>query len=169
MPKERDDFDEFEDGYDDVEEIDDDVDEYEDEPVDPEIVEPQVVRRRPNRAQRRSQKRGATTVPANAPRPKDRLAKKSARQTEVEDVEIVLTLWDEELRIDRAAMVNSWDFQEGAVNKNPLQMVKGLLGAKQFGWFCMKARGENLSPFEAANQLMNLFAEEGGFGELGNS
>ncbi|WP_094980346.1 hypothetical protein [Rhodococcus pyridinivorans] len=167
MPKVHDD--DFDDEvYDDVEVIDED--EFENEPLDAEISEPQVVRRTPNRGGRRGKKkRSGAAIPDDAPRPQDRLAKKSAQRAEAEDVEIVLTLWGEELRIDRAEMANSWDFQEGAVNKNPLQMVKGLLGNKQFGWFCIKARGEGLSPFEAANQVMDMFAAEGGFETLGNS
>ncbi|EHK86383.1 hypothetical protein [Rhodococcus pyridinivorans] len=161
MPKVHDD--DFEDEiYDDVEVID--ADEYDDDP-EPEVIEPP----RPNREQRRKKKRSATTIPDTAPRPRDRQPKRSTQQSEAEDVEIILTLWDEELRIDRSAMAVSWDFQEGAVNKNPLQMVKGLLGQKQFGWFCIKARQEGLSPFEAANKVMELFAEEGGFESVGNS
>ncbi|UVT24977.1 hypothetical protein NXT08_22510 [Rhodococcus pyridinivorans] len=167
MPKVHDD-DFADEVYDDAEVIDED--EFENEPLDTEIAEPQVVRRHPNRGERRGKKkRSSATIPDDAPRPRDRLAKKSAQQSEAEDVEIVLTLWGEELRIDRAAMALSWDFQEGAVNKNPLQMVKGLLGNKQFGWFCIKARGEGLNPFEAANQVMDMFAAEGGFETVGNS
>lgn len=165
MPRTRDDFDELDDYEDDLAMTEPDEDDYE-EPTPTRAREREP---KPNRAQRRARKRSGLAVPEHAPQPKDRRPKKTAQQTEAEELEIVLTLWDEELRIDRSVIATSWDFQEGAVNKNPLQMVKGLLGPKQFGWFCMKARSEGLRPFEAANEVMNLFAEEGGFDSLGNS
>lgn len=126
----------------------------------------EVVRaNRPNRKQRRAGQK----VPANAPKPQDRKPKKTSTQAEAEGVDILLTLFGEELRIDRAAVMDSWDWQLGMIEKNPLQMVKGLLGDQQFMWFCARSKAEGMQPMQAASDLMELFAKAAGFEKTGNS
>lgn len=117
-----------------------------------------------NRKQRR-----ATKIPDSAPKPQDHQKASAARVDEAQGSEIVLTLWDEEIRIDRAAAVNSWDWQLGAIGKNPLQMVKGMLGEQQFFWFCARAESKRMSPMDAAAEIMSMFAAESGVGTAGNS
>lgn len=121
------------------------------------------------KAGNRKQRRAAARIPANAPQPQDRKPKKTATQAEAEGTDLLLTLFDEELRIDRNALMTSWDWQLGAIEKNPLQMVKGLLGQKQFVWFCMRSEAEGMEPLKAATELINLFAKASGFESTGNS
>lgn len=121
------------------------------------------------KAGNRKQRRAAAKIPDSAPQPQDHKAKSVARQDEAENSELVLTLFGEDFHVDRAALVKSWDWQLGTIDKNPLQMVKGLLGDKQFAWFCMMARGEEMTPWDAAQQIMALFSEQAGLGKLGNS
>ncbi|MCQ4119887.1 hypothetical protein [Rhodococcus tibetensis] len=157
-------------------ELDDDEDPAEDDEADePDEVDEvdetrtaaaAVVRaNRPNRKQRRA----AGSIPSHAPKPQDRKPKKSPAQAEAEDSDLLLTLFGEELRIDRSAVLNNWDWQLGAIEKNPLQMVKGLLGQKQFNWFCMRSQAEGMQPLQAATELMDLFATAAGFESAGNS
>ncbi|MHA4848766.1 hypothetical protein L1080_004360 [Rhodococcus sp. MSC1_016] len=149
-----------------------DVDQGEDEPDEADEADETrsaaaaVVRaNRPNRKQRRA----AGTIPSHAPKPQDHKPKKSPAQAEAEDSDLLLTLFGKELRIDRSAVLNNWDWQLGAIEKNPLQMVKGLLGQKQFNWFCMRSQAEGMQPLQAATELMDLFANAAGFESTGNS
>lgn len=121
------------------------------------------------KAGNRKQRRAAQRIPDSAPKPQDRKPRKSPAQTEAEGTDLLLTLFGEELRVKRSALVNSWDWQIGAIEKNPLQMVKGLLGQDQFIWFCMKSQSEGMQPLKAAADLMQLFAEAAGMEKSGNS
>lgn len=117
----------------------------------------------------RAERRAAAKIPESAPKPQDHQKSSAARVAEAKNAVIVLTLWGEEIRIDRSAAVNSWDWQLGAIGKNPLQMVKGMLGEQQFFWFCARAESAGKAPMEAASEIMSLFAEESGVGTEGNS
>ena len=117
----------------------------------------------------RKQRRAAGKIPDNAPKPQDHQKATAARQSEATDATIVLTLWGEEIRVDRSALIDNWDWQLGAIGKNPLHMVKGLLGDKQFFWFCARSQAEGKPPMEAASEIMTMFAEEAGMVNEGNS
>lgn len=117
----------------------------------------------------RKQRRAAGKIPDNAPKPLDHQKATAARQGEATDATIVLTLWGEEIRVDRSALIDNWDWQLGAIGKNPLHMVKGLLGDKQFFWFCARSQAEGKPPMEAASEIMTMFAEEAGMVNEGNS
>lgn len=122
-----------------------------------------------NRKQRRAEAKSAGKIPANAPKPQDHQKANAARKAEASDSTIVLTLWGEEIRVNRSALIDSWDWQLGAIGKNPLHMVKGLLGDKQFFWFCARSQAEGKAPMDAAAEIMTMFAEESGVGTTGNS
>lgn len=122
-----------------------------------------------NRKQRRAEAKSAGKIPANAPKPQDHQKANAARKSEASDSTIVLTLWGEEIRVNRSALIDSWDWQLGAIGKNPLHMVKGLLGDKQFFWFCARSQAEGKVPMDAAAEIMTMFAEESGVGTTGNS
>ncbi|HEY9311475.1 hypothetical protein [Williamsia sp.] len=117
----------------------------------------------------RKQRRAAGKVPANAPKPQDHQKVSAARRGEATGATIVLTLWGEEIQVDRAALIDNWDWQLGAIGKNPLHMVKGLLGDKQFFWSCARSQAEGKPPMEAASEIMTMFSEEAGLGDEGNS
>ncbi|WP_027500806.1 hypothetical protein [Rhodococcus sp. UNC363MFTsu5.1] len=125
----------------------------------------------PNRAARRKKNRGkgkGATIPANAPEPQDHLAKQAARVAEAPGTAtIVLTLWGEEIRIEQSELLNSWDWQVGAIQKNLLMMVKGLLGDRRFLWFTTRAQADGKTPIEAASEVMELFSKATGLGSAG--
>lgn len=79
---------------------------YENEPTDPDINEPQVVRRRPaNRQERRS----AGRIPQNAPRPQDRKAPQiSAAQAEAERGSVTIKFWGMSFTTDQIDPLE-WD------------------------------------------------------------
>lgn len=122
-----------------------------------------------NRKQRRAEAKSAGKIPANAPKPQDHQKANAARKSEASDSTIVLTLWGEEIRVNRSALIDSWDWQLGAIGKNPLHMVKGLLGDQKFFWFCARSQAEGKVPMDAAAEIMTMFAEESGVGTTGNS
>ncbi|MET8314810.1 hypothetical protein ABZU78_11880 [Rhodococcus erythropolis] len=122
-----------------------------------------------NRKQRRAEAQSAGKIPANAPKPQDHQKANAARKSEASDSTIVLTLWGEEIRVNRSALIDSWDWQLGAIGKNPLHMVKGLLGDQKFFWFCARSQAEGKAPMDAAAEIMTMFAEESGVGTTGNS
>lgn len=122
-----------------------------------------------NRKQRRAEAKSAGKIPANAPKPQDHQKANAARKAEASDSTIVLTLWGEEIRVNRSALIDSWDWQLGAIGKNPLHMVKGLLGDQKFFWFCARSQAEGKVPMDAAAEIMTMFAEESGVGTTGNS
>lgn len=173
MP-ENEDFDQFDYPEDDAPEViepDEDLtedDEDDDDDADVRAAEALVAEAR-RKAGNRKQRRAAQRIPDSAPQPQDRKPKKSPARTEAEGTDLLLTLFGEELRVERSALVNSWDWQIGAIEKNPLQMVKGLLGQDQFIWFCMKSQTEGMQPLKAAADLMQLFAEAAGMEKSGNS
>ncbi|AZI62791.1 hypothetical protein RQN9TF_18130 [Rhodococcus qingshengii] len=118
----------------------------------------------------RKQRRSAGKIPDNAPKPQDRQKKTDARRAEANgDAVIKLTLWGEEIEIDRSTLSERWDWQLGMIEKNTLQMVKGLLGEGLFVWFCKRSQGDGKTPYQAANELMQLFSDEVGTGGAGNS
>lgn len=118
----------------------------------------------------RKQRRSAGKIPDNAPKPQDRQKKTDARRAEADDDAVIkLTLWGDEIEIDRSTLSDQWDWQLGMIEKNTLQMVKGLLGEGKFVWFCMRSKADGKSPREAANELMTLFSQEVGTGSAGNS
>lgn len=118
----------------------------------------------------RRQRRAAGKALAKSPTPRDHQKKVDARRAEADgDATIALTLWGEQIFIDRSTLADSWDWQLGMIEKNTLQMVKGLLGEGRFVWFCLKSKADNKSPQQAANELMSLFAEVAGVGTAGNS
>lgn len=102
-------------------------DDYENEDVDPDINEPQVVRRRPpNRRERRS----AGRIPRDAPRPQDRKApRKSAARREVERGEISIDFWGMTFTTDQTDPLE-WD-EETAIAYERNQF--GVLLASLFG------------------------------------
>ena len=123
--------------------------------------------RQPNRAERRKKGRKRAPVPEGAPEPQDHLPKRDPRAAEAANGSTyVLTLWDETVEIDQADLIDSWDFQLGTVQNNPLMMVKGLLGDK-FAWFTVRARADGKTPLEAANEVMQMFARATGFDSTG--
>ncbi len=118
----------------------------------------------------RKQRRSAGKIPDNAPKPQDRQKKTDARRAEADENAVIkLTLWGDEIEIDRSTLSDQWDWQLGMIEKNTLQMVKGLLGEGKFVWFCMRSKEDGKSPREAANELMTLFSQEVGTGSAGNS
>lgn len=117
----------------------------------------------------RKQRRAAAKIPDTAPKPQDHQKKTDARRAEADDAVIALTLWGEEIEIDRSTLTQSWDWQLGMIEKNTLQMVKGLLGEGKFVWFCARSKADGKTPQQAANELMTLFSEEVGTGSAGNS
>lgn len=118
----------------------------------------------------RKQRRSAGKIPDNAPKPQDRQKKTDARRAEANgDAVIKLTLWGEEIEIDRSTLSERWDWQLGMIEKNTLQMVKGLLGEGLFVWFCKRSQADGKTPYQAANELMQLFSDEVGTGSAGNS
>ncbi|WP_158170978.1 hypothetical protein [Rhodococcus sp. JT-3] len=118
----------------------------------------------------REQRRAAAKIPDHAPKPQDRQKKTDARRAEANDDAVIkLTLWGDEIEIDRSTLSEQWDWQLGMIEKNTLQMVKGLLGEGKFVWFCMRSKADGKSPREAANELMTLFSQEVGTGSAGNS
>ena len=121
-----------------------------------------------NRVERRKKNRGKKPArPAGAPEPQDHLPKRDPRAAEAANGSTyVLTLWDETVEIDQADLIDSWDFQLGTVQNNPLMMVKGLLGDK-FAWFTVRARADGKTPLEAANEVMQMFARATGFDSTG--
>ncbi|MDV6275382.1 hypothetical protein R3Q06_17955 [Rhodococcus erythropolis] len=145
----------------------------------PDVVAPQVdedveyaseaVAHTKSKKGNRKNRRSAGKIPDNAPKPQDHQKATAARQSEATDATIVLTLWGEEIRVDRSALIDNWDWQLGAIGKNPLHMVKGLLGDKQFFWFCARSQAEGKPPMEAASEIMTMFAEEAGMVNEGNS
>lgn len=123
---------------------------------------------KPNRAERRKKQRKKAAAPDGAPAPQDHLPKKDARADEVANgTTLVLTLWDKTIQIDQATLLESWDFQLGTVQGNPLLMVKGLLGDRDFAWFATRSRAEGKSPIEAASEVMTMFARATGFDSAG--
>ena len=167
-------YDDF-DGYEDDDVIDSDAidyDEYEDEPEDDDDADVRAAEKLLAAARaksgNRAQRRAAAKVPETAPKPQDRKPKKSARQAEAEGTAVLLTLWDEEVTIERNVLVNSWDWQIGAMEKNPLLMVKGLLGEQRFAWFATRARADGKMPLDAAVEIVQMFADEIGLATTGN-
>ncbi|RAL31149.1 hypothetical protein [Rhodococcus sp. AQ5-07] len=167
-------YDDF-DGYEDDDVIDSDAvdyEEYEDEPeggddTDVRAAEKLLAAARA-KSGNRSQRRAAAKVPASAPKPQDRKPKKSAKQSEAKDTTVLLTLWDEEIEIDRNALVDSWDWHLGTMEQNPLLLVRGLLGVQRFAWFTARAKGEGKTPMGAALEIIQMFSEEAGFSTPGN-
>lgn len=125
--------------------------------------------RKPAKKAAKKPRKSAQTIPATAPKPQDRKPKQSPAESEAKGGDIVLSLFDEEIHVDRNALLTSWDWQMGIIDKNPLMMVKGLLGPRQFQWFCLKSQAEKMSPLDAASQLMEMFSKEAGFESTGNS
>ncbi len=123
--------------------------------------------RQPNRAERRKKGRKRAPVPEGAPEPQDHLSKADARQAEATGNTFVLTLWDETIEIEQSTLFDSWDFQLGTVQNNPLMMVKGLLGDKRFAWFAARARADGKTPVQAASEVMQMFARATGFESSG--
>lgn len=117
----------------------------------------------------RKQRRSAGKIPDNAPKPQDHQKATAARAGEATEATVVLTLWGEEVRVDRSALIDNWDWQLGALGKNPLHMVKGLLGDQKFFWFCARSQAEGKPPMEAASEIMTMFAQEAGMVSEGNS
>lgn len=164
-------YDDF-DGYDEDDVIDSDVVDYDDEDEsdgddDVRAAEELLAAARARNGNRR-QRRAAAKVPASAPKPHDRKPRKAAWQSEAEGNFVLLTLWDEEVTIDRNVLVNSWDWQLGAMEKNPLQMVKGLLGEQRFAWFVARAKADEKLPLDAAVEIVQMFADEIGLANTGN-
>ncbi|PTR42028.1 hypothetical protein C8K38_111197 [Rhodococcus sp. OK611] len=145
---------------------DDDFDSFDDTDTDSPETAPEV---EPNRAARRKKgRKGKAVIPTNAPEPQDHLAKQAARVAEAPGTAtIVLTLWDEEIRIEQSELLNSWDWQVGAIQKNLLMMVKGLLGDRRFLWFTTRAQADGKTPIEAASEVMELFSKATGLGSAG--
>ncbi|NKW39070.1 hypothetical protein GS935_20330 [Rhodococcus hoagii] len=125
----------------------------------------------PNRAARRGGKKGRkkpVAIPEGAPVPQDHLAKKDPRSAEADGgATIVLRLWDKTIHISQVDLLESWDFQMGTVQGNPLMMVKGLLGDRDFAWFAARARAEGKSPIDASSEVMSMFARATGFDSAG--
>jgi len=120
-----------------------------------------------NRTARRK-KKGRAAVPANAPEPQDHLTKQAVRAAEASNGStIVLTLWGEEIRVEQSELFDSWDWQVGAIQKNALMMVKGLLGDARFLWFATRAQADGKTPAEAAGEVMQLFSQATGIGSTG--
>lgn len=114
-------------------------------------------------------RKSAQKIPDSAPKPQDRLPKQSPAEAEVKAGTINLTLFGEAVDIDQRSMLESWDWQVGVIQKNPLQMVKGLLGQKRFSWFCLRSQAAGMSPIGAATELIEMFSKEAGFESTGNS
>ncbi|MGN7133381.1 hypothetical protein ACTHQY_08920 [Rhodococcoides corynebacterioides] len=108
-------------------------------------------------------------IPDHAPKPTDRQPKRSAVEKEARGETILISMFDEEFHIDRASLFDSWDWQVGVVQNNPLQMCKGLLGDRRFAWFCLNAQKAGMTPSTAATELIELFSAEAGFEKAGNS
>lgn len=120
-------------------------------------------------ATKKKPRKSAATIPANAPKPQDHKPKQSPAEKEVKAGTINLTLFGEDVEIDQRSMLESWDWQVGVIQKNPLQMVKGLLGQKRFSWFCLRSQAAGMSPIGAATELIEMFSKEAGFESTGNS
>lgn len=134
---------------------------YEDEDVDPDINEPQVVRRRPaNRRERRS----AGHIPPNAPRPQDRKApKKSAAQREAEaDEFLYIDFYGETFQV--IADQEEWPIlaAQAFSKRQSIDAIEHLLGPRQ--WALFVTRFPKTRQF---NEFAELVAEEFGFGTSG--
>ncbi|NKT17581.1 hypothetical protein GS688_07705 [Rhodococcus hoagii] len=145
----------------------DDFDEFDHEPAPRERPRPNSNGGRKKR-QRENRGRAGTTIPAHAPAPQDRLPKKPAQQSEVEDVELQITVFGEEFRVRRGALQDDWAFfQAQAVGNLPAMTVQ-VLGRTGFARFCLAAQAEGMKPIDAIKTLWDLIGQEVGVGDSGN-
>lgn len=133
-----------------------------------------AMRHAPDRDDRpRAERRAERRVPANAPRPQDRLPKqrkpkkrkKSAAEREAEGIETVEVEYDGEV-YEIPADVQDWpvDVSEAFERGLAVTAIRGLLGRDQ--WAKVSAKKYRLRQL---GEMYERLAEAGGFSDSGNS
>lgn len=154
---------------DEFDQYDADFDEVEGEVLEPEVDDELARARalvaaadgpkpRGNRKERRAQERRPR--PAGAPEPQDHLPKKTAQQAEADGGELYrITLFEKDFDVDPQVFTRSIDFMEGRMDRDPMMMARGVLGAENLAWVLQRARIDGIDGVDVSTKIMKLVRE----------